>query len=225
MKPQVDPHCESQPYGVTDLIEPSSAHSSQEVGAEQVDASRDEPMQKDCPGVADEVPLSFTVQDEQTASWVVRKVIEARAYAERVRAWAERELRRAEHDEAWLLHRFGTDLERFLQSELRRLGGRRRSIALPGGTIGYRASTARLDVVDEAAARQWCVEHLSSALNVTLEAEGRAALELLQRHDSLGGPRVRVRLARGPLKEHFLSTGELPEGMDYQPGSDRFYIK
>src|SRR4051794_35829566 len=65
-----------------------------------------------------DVPEAFRVNDEKAASWVVRKVLEARTYAERVRAWALEEQRRAERDENWLLRRFGSELEVWLRSEL-----------------------------------------------------------------------------------------------------------
>src|SRR4051812_34057237 len=57
------------------------------------------------------VPERFAVTDEASANWLVRKVLEARRYAERVEAWAAAEMRRARRDEAFLLGRFGSDLE------------------------------------------------------------------------------------------------------------------
>src|SRR4051794_17149533 len=53
-----------------------------------------------------DVPERFAVRDPESASWVIRKIVEARAYAERVRRSAEAELRRAERVEQWLLWRF-----------------------------------------------------------------------------------------------------------------------
>ena len=39
------------------------------------------------------------VHDAESAAWVVRRVVEARQYAQRVRVWAEVEQRRAEAEE------------------------------------------------------------------------------------------------------------------------------
>src|SRR5688500_3272947 len=62
------------------------------------------------PGVRSEVPERFAVRDAATASWAVRKIVETRAFARRVREWADRELRRAAADEEWLIRRFGPEL-------------------------------------------------------------------------------------------------------------------
>ena len=45
------------------------------------------------------VPERFVIDDAQKASWAVRRILETRAYAARVRQWSERELSRASHDE------------------------------------------------------------------------------------------------------------------------------
>lgn len=56
------------------------------------------------------VPEQFSVKDAATASWVTKKINEARAYAKRVGAWADREIRRAERDEQFLMMRYGQQL-------------------------------------------------------------------------------------------------------------------
>src|SRR5688500_19419891 len=79
------------------------------------------------------VPERFVIDDAPKASWVVRKIVEARKYGERVQQWCERELRRADQEEEWLLRRFGVELEEWTKGELERVGGRRRALNLPGG--------------------------------------------------------------------------------------------
>lgn len=169
---------------------------------------------------------AFQVQDAATASWVVRKVNEARAYARRVEAWAAAELRRAEREERLLLGRFGRELEDWLRAELSARGGRRRSVSLPGGTLGLRQAPARVVVADEAAALAWCNAHLPDALRVRLDASGKAAARVLAWH-ARHAPGVVVR--RGvlvePLRAYVGRTGELPPGVDMRPGLDQLYVK
>src|SRR4051794_28526957 len=45
------------------------------------------------------VPKMFVIEDEKSASWLVRKILAARAYASRVKAWSEAEQRRAAREE------------------------------------------------------------------------------------------------------------------------------
>lgn len=169
---------------------------------------------------------AFQVRDASTVSWVVRKVNEARAYARRVEAWSAAELRRAEHEERWLWRRFGRELEDWLRAELSARGGRRRSVALPGGTLGLRQDPARVVVADEAAALTWCNAHLSDAVKVRLEASGEAAAQLIAWH-ARHAPSVAVRLGVlvEPLRAYVGRTGELPPGVDVRPAADQLYVK
>ena len=65
-------------------------------------------------------PEAFRVCDEASANWVVRRIAEARKYAEHVEAWAATELRRAEREERFLLERFGPQLEAWARERLAR---------------------------------------------------------------------------------------------------------
>ena len=181
-----------------------------------------------CGGMDDlpEVPDGFRIDDEAKASWAVRKIVEARAYGTRVQEWARRESARAERDEQWLLRRFGPELEAWLRAELERRGGRRRSVALPAGTLGVRLQPARLQVWDEPAAVAWCERQLPEALRVIVEASGADGRELArwqrQHSDETG---VRVQVMREPLGRHFAESGELPEGTTLVPAEDRLFVK
>src|SRR5689334_271549 len=92
------------------------------------------------------VPERFTVCNPETANWVVKKVIEARSYAHRVRMWAARETARAEATERQLLYLFGRQLEDWVRREIATNGGRRKSIPLPAGTVGFRTVPPSLTI-------------------------------------------------------------------------------
>ena len=172
------------------------------------------------------VNSKFEVHDDTSAAWVVRKVVEARTYAERVRTWAAAELRRAEQEESWFLQRFGGQLEGWLRAELTQRGGRRRCVALPSGTIGLRQQPARLEITDEVAVAAWCQEYVPQALRICVEAEGAAAVELAAWHTQHAeDARRRQHVLREPLNHHFAETGELPHGATFRPAQDLFYVK
>jgi hypothetical protein len=95
------------------------------------------------------VPESFQVDSAKTANWLVRKILEFRRYQQKVRAWADAEIHKAEQEENHLVQRFGGALEVWLRRALEEHDGRRRSISLPAGCVGLRVEPTRLVVSDE----------------------------------------------------------------------------
>src|SRR5262245_39432301 len=89
------------------------------------------------PEMTDPMPIeeSFSVHDSASANWVLRKINEARAYSLHVEQWARAELRRAEREEAFLLHRFGDQLESWVRSQIAQRHDGRKSIFLPAGCV------------------------------------------------------------------------------------------
>jgi hypothetical protein len=147
-------------------------------------------------------PETFQVNDEASANWVVRKVVEARAYAERVAEWAERERRRAQHEEAFFLMRYGPQLQAWCRSEIAKLKGRRKSLNLPAGCAGFRSAPAKLVIDDEAVVLTWAKAECPKAVVVT------------------------EKLSRTELNAHFDRTGEVPDaGAHVQDAQDNFYIR
>jgi phage host-nuclease inhibitor protein Gam len=148
------------------------------------------------------VPEGFCVRDEKTANWVVRKVVEARQYARHVQEWAAREVRRAQSEEKFLVHRFGHQLEDWVRRKLESENGRRRkSVNLPAGTVGFRTEPPRLDVTDEEALLRWCRQHLPAAV-ATAE-----------------------HVLKQVVREHIAATGEVPAGAEPSEGGEKFFIK
>ena len=191
----------------------------------ETDEAPDEGI-SDEPAVVAEVPEGFRIDDAAKASWAVRKILEARGYAARVKRWAEQELRRAERDERWLLARFGPELEAWLRAELARRGGRSRSVPLPGGTLGLRRQPPRVDLLDELAAAAWCERHLPEALRVMVEVEGNAARDLARwHHQHEEDARLRKQVLREPLNRYAAASGELPDGTSLVGGEERLYVK
>ena len=148
-----------------------------------------------------QVPDRFTVHDEQTANWVVRRVVEARGYAQRVKEWAEAEQRRARREEDFFLGRFGVDINRWLNAELSKRGGKAKSINLPAGRVGLRHRGAKIEVIDPDAVMDWARANCPEAIK---QSES---------------------LLKTPLNEHFESTGELPAGTTLESERTDLYIR
>ncbi len=146
-----------------------------------------------------EPPESFAVTDAVSANWVVRKIIEARAYAKHVKEWAEGELRRAEREEEFFLHAYGRQLEDWARAEIAK--GRRKSVKLPAGTLGFRTDPPKLDVMDETMLIAWCKQSLPTAL------------------------RIETHIFKQHVKDHFTITGECPDGASISGGGQRFYVR
>ena len=147
------------------------------------------------------VPERFSVKDESSADWLVRKVVEADAHIRRVKEQSEREIRRTERERDFLLLRFGGDLQRWVKKQLQKDKGRRKSVLFLSGTAGFRRLAAKLVVEDETIVVQWAKKHCRKAVVVV------------------------ERVSKTVLNEHLESTGELADGARLEPAHERFYIK
>ncbi len=147
------------------------------------------------------VPQSFQVVDLKTANWVVRKIQEARAYGEAVQAWADAEANRAKQEEEFFLFHYGPQLQAVLNEEIEKQRGKRKSVKLPAGSMGYRSDPERLRVEDEAATIEWARQNCPDAIRTT------------------------ERISRTAINEHFTTTGEMPNGCEVQPASERFFVR
>jgi hypothetical protein len=147
------------------------------------------------------VPKQFAITDESTANWLVRKIISARRYAERVKQWAEQEQRRAAREEQTLMFLFGRQLEGWAKAEIEKLHNKK-SLPLPAGTVGFRTIAPKLVVDDEHAVLRWAKENCPQAVVVV------------------------ERLAKSVLDEAVEKTGCIPDdGAHIDQGGERFFIK
>ena len=147
-------------------------------------------------------PALFEINSPERANWLVRKIVECRAYGARARDFAEREQRRAVREEQRLLWRFGRQLEMWAAGEIAKFGGRRRSVSLPAGTLSYRRVGPRVVVDDAAAVLKWAREHCPEVVIKTERVSTAALAELMK------------------------ATGVVPpEGAHIEPETDRFHIR
>ncbi|MDB5325001.1 MAG: Bacteriophage Mu Gam like protein [Phycisphaerales bacterium] len=168
----------------------------------------------------------FRIQDERSANWLVRRICEARAYAEKVETWAAAEIHQARQKEARLMQRFGAELEAWATASIQESGGRVKSIRLPAGQIGYRTVPLSIEVQDGLALTEWCERYLPKAVRVTVRAEGHSAVSLIALSSSLGES---ISFQHQPViaevSRYTQETGELPPGTVIRPASEKFYIR
>ena len=151
--------------------------------------------------LAVDAPEGFSVHDANSANWLVRKINEARAYARHVEQWAAAELRRAQREEQFLLHRYGHQLEKWAQSQINQRHDGRKSVFLPAGCIGFRTAPASLAVQDEKTLLSWCKNNLSDAV------------------------KIQETVLRGVVLDHLRATGEVADGAEVCGGEERFYVR
>jgi hypothetical protein len=172
------------------------------------------------------VPEPFTVHDNKSANWLVRKVREARAYAQRVQEWAVSEIQRARRDEQFLLGRYGHQLQQWTQDEVHKLKGRRKSLNLPAGTVGSRLEPPRLLVRDEQALLDWCRSALPQAVKVAVQASGVEGQQLRAwQHTCCLQVKLTEEVVRDIVHDHAKATGEMPDGVVFTNPAERFFIR
>lgn len=148
------------------------------------------------------LPSSFAVNSDESANWVIRRIVEARGYSERCAEWCRREQARARHTEQFFLWRFGSQLTAWAQRRIDENGGRRKSISVPAGTAGFRHEAAKLVIDDEGAVIAWAKCNNPNLVVVTES------------------------ISKSALNTHVSQTGELPNaGVRLEPERERFYIK
>ena len=140
----------------------------------------------------------FTPDTADKANWVLGLIADRRAAAARIRANAELMAREQEREAEQLEWRFGPALQAFVRQEL--AGGKRKSVRLYNGVLGYRTKPAGVTVTDEAAALSWAVENDLDAV-------------------------ISTRLDKKALGDLLLSTGEAVPFARLNPADEVFFIK
>jgi Bacteriophage Mu Gam like protein len=147
------------------------------------------------------VPQQFDVHDRDAAEWLVRKIVEADAYIGRVKHQADREIRRTQRERDFLLMRYGPQLERWTESELQKHKGRRKSVLLLSGTVGFRQLSSKLVIDNAGLVLKWAKRNCASAVVIV------------------------EKLSKRILDDHFSRTGELPTGAHCEPSRQKFFVK
>jgi len=107
-------------------------------------------------------------------------------------------LRDVENDRRYLDWRFGEALQGWAQQNL---PPGKKSLKLLTGTLAFRTSPERLEVVDEATAIKWAFDNCQAAYKMVEALDKKA------------------------LTAHFKASGELPPGCELKPATENFSVK
>jgi hypothetical protein len=147
------------------------------------------------------VDEEFHVRDQESANWVLKKIIAEREYRARCVAWFKAETRRSERREQFLVRRFEVELKEWTRQQITSKYGKRHSIHLPAGVLGFRTAPAKLVVADEPKLLAWCRQHLPTAVKVV------------------------ERILKTEVGAYVKESGEIPDGAELADGGDKFFIK
>lgn len=148
------------------------------------------------------VPERFCVRDDDSANWVIRKIMECRHYSERCAEWCELEQRRAKNQEVFFVMRFGAQLADYVKRKLAEAGGQRKSVSLPAGKIGFRTEPSKIIIEDENYVLEWARKNCPS---------------LIQTQEHIG---------KSALNDYIRETGDVPiSGIKIEPSYEKFFIK
>ncbi|MBV9851039.1 MAG: host-nuclease inhibitor Gam family protein [Armatimonadetes bacterium] len=142
-------------------------------------------------------PEVFVPDTRPKADWVLGKIADARARAARIREHAERMAAECEREAEHWQWKYGPALQDFARREL--ANGRKKSLTLYNGVIGFRTRPAGVAVTDDAAALSWARENAPAA--------------------------VVERLDRRALGEALTQSGEVVPFAQFTPSEEVFYIK
>jgi len=153
-----------------------------------------------------ELTPSFAVKDIASADWTLRKILRAQhnieereITAEAVRAKLNKWLAEANKPDLATIEFMQGKLESYVSDTLQ--GEKRRSVKLPSGTAGFRASPEHVEVQDEAAALAWCEANLPAAV------------------------KTKKYLSLTEIKASIKAGGAMPEAVRLAGGETRFYVK
>ena len=109
----------------------------------------------------------FTPDTKEKADWVLSKIADARGRAARIRENAERMARDADREAEGLEWHYGAALQALCRKETE--GGRRKSLPLYHGVIGFRTRPAGVAITDDVAALSWARENAPGAVTERLD--------------------------------------------------------
>ncbi len=138
----------------------------------------------------------FVPDTAEKVDWVLGRIADHRTRAARIRENAELMAKDADREAEGLLWQFGLALQAFAREQLT---GKKKSLRLFHGVIGYRTKPAGVTVGNEAEAIAWAKQNLPLA--------------------------VTERLDKKALTEALLSTGEAVDFATMQQAEEVFYIK
>ena len=147
------------------------------------------------------VPDAFRVNSAASANWLVRRVNDSRARAERAKEWAAKEVARAAREEEFFLRVYGAELEAWVRGNPPH---GKKSVNMPAGSAGFRSVPERLAFDDDTAAARWAEDHAPAACVVV--------------------PAV-IRPDKKALAALYKTQGLVPDGCHVEEAAEKFSVR
>lgn len=142
--------------------------------------------------------VRFEVDTVEKAEWAIDKVLGAEERLKRVKEACQSMVSEAEHELSQARERFLPHLEAFYEANPPKKG---RHIKTRAGRIGFRARKGGVKVRSRTECLAWAVENAGGLI------EERPAVNM------------------DALRAYVDETGEIPPGVEVDPGGDTFYVK
>lgn len=147
----------------------------------------------------------FEVTDLSAADWALAKAKQAqlsidqrkqmaRAYIDKINAW----LADANKSDYATMEFMAGALNPWVKQETQQT--KKKSIKLVSGTVGFRKAPASIDIEDEEQAMTFCKDRIPQAV------------------------KTKEYLLKSEIKKHVEKTGELPDGVRFRSGEEKFYL-
>jgi len=130
----------------------------------------------------------FTINDEKSANWYLRKLANIDAEQQRVQTQALQIVAQLQNDADGLKHLYASQLEAYCRARLQETGNRRKSITLLQGTCAFRTVPAGFRLTDTNAALRFakeCGGMLKTVESLDAEAYRAAADHALEAYGEL----------------------------------------
>jgi phage host-nuclease inhibitor protein Gam len=159
----------------------------------------------------DEAPVQqgFTIDSPEKAEWAGRMIAKARALIQAredvatiLKARIDAKLAAITAQSRKTIEDMTLLLRPFAETELATQGGKKRSVDLLCGRLGFRQSPARLEVDDEAAALAWLEANASDIMI-----------------------RTKKEVKKADVKKAIEAGGAVPDGVRLVPGEVNFYVE
>lgn len=146
----------------------------------------------------------FCIDSQARAEWLLRKLANIEAEKARVTAQAADICKELETDRESLLFRYGLQLQQWAEEELKRRGGRKKTLRTLQGTLNFRHQGAGLRLYDADAALQHARSESLPVLKTTVSLDTAAYRTLAE--------------------QRFAETGVTLPGVETTPERENFSI-
>ncbi len=170
-----------------------------------------------------------SVEQDRYCEWYMQKLFEIDAVEERIKEQYQIMLRELQTRRKALQFKCGQNFRQRVEAMLlangRKKDGslKKKSVNLLTGKAGYRSSRPTVEFIDEEAAKKWAVKNLTVGQLFDATSSVDKVPLVIECIKEYGLEKAIKSLNKTPFLEHFMETGELPDGVEFVETQDKFY--